>query len=55
MIWNVFLVAEVVEIWTMGHTPNTFIMSRRETGRAVDGGEVLPGFSVPVHDIFDGN
>jgi len=47
VVWLIDPVARTVEIYTPGHAVVTL-----NDGQTLSGGDVLPGFSVPVKDLF---
>jgi Uma2 family endonuclease len=47
LVWVIYPEDREVDVYQPGHDPRTF-----KTGEALDGGDVLPGFSLPVKDIF---
>lgn len=51
LVWNIFPQEKVVEVWTLG-TGGKLEMQPLSMGDTVSGGEVLPGFVLPVAEIF---
>lgn len=47
LIWYVFYEREQVEVYRMGHPKRVYGLDD-----TLDGGDVLPGFTLPVRDIF---
>ncbi len=51
LVWNVYPEDRVVEVWQQGDA-DTLQMQKFDAADTLDGGTVLPGFSLPVNDIF---
>lgn len=49
LVWNVWPVQHQVDIWEIGSNEPIATLGLRAT---LDGGAVLPGFSLPVADVF---
>jgi Uma2 family endonuclease len=47
LVWVIYPEDREVDVYRPGHDPRTF-----KIGEALDGGDVLPGFTLPVKDIF---
>jgi len=52
LVWNVYPQERVVEVWTMG-AAGKLEMEAFFEGDSVTGGDVLPGFSLEVTQIFN--
>jgi len=49
LVWNVWPVQRQVDIWEIGLNELIATLGLRAT---LDGGAVLPGFNLPVADVF---
>ena len=50
LVWHVYLRGRRVEVFT---APDEMIVKRLDAGDALDGGQVIPGFCLPLGEIFD--
>ena len=50
LVWHVYLRGRRVEVFT---APDAVAAKRLDAGDALDGGEVIPGFCLPLRGIFD--
>lgn len=56
LVWLVDPSKQAVEVCTLsnsGEIPNQMRIATLRTGGTLDGGDVLPGFSMPVDSVFD--
>jgi len=53
IVWNVYPDEQVVEVWTLGDG-GKLVMQPLEINDTLDGGAVLPGFTLTVGEIFAG-
>ena len=50
LVWHVYLRGSRAEVFT---APDEMVVKCLDDGDALDGGEVLPGFCLPLREIFD--
>lgn len=51
IVWNVYPDEKVVEVWTLGEA-GKLVMQPFEIGDTLDGGDVLPEFTLSVNEVF---
>ena len=49
-VWNIHPATQAVEVFRRGQEPKVYVLS---AGDEIPGGDVLPGFSLPLKEIFE--